>query len=100
MDRIVSPNHYGIPPKAHRKFHQNRWNRLGGVYSQTHAQKKYIYIKISLQFHSKLFKLHELAAAPNADTKSKYVIFDTAIVTQSELLKVKHSKMLYSILRS
>ena len=36
------------PPKTHRKFHQNRWNRLGGVYQQTHAQKKYIYIKIIL----------------------------------------------------
>jgi hypothetical protein len=45
MDRIVSPNHYGIPPNTHRKFHQNQRNRLGGVCSQAHAQKKYIYNK-------------------------------------------------------
>ena len=43
MDRIVSPNYFGIPQKTHKKFHQNRWNRLGGVYPQTYAQKKYIY---------------------------------------------------------
>ena len=40
-------------------------------------RRRNIYIKISLQFRSKLFKLHELAAALNADTKSKNVIFDT-----------------------
>ena len=48
MDRIVNPNHYRIAPKTHRKFHKNRWNRLGGVCPLTHAQKKYIYIYMVL----------------------------------------------------
>ena len=50
MDQTVSPNHYGIPLKTHRKFHQNRWNRLGGVCPLTYAQKKYIYIYIYIDF--------------------------------------------------
>ena len=53
----------------------------------TNTCTEVIYIKISLQFRSKLFKLHELDAAPNAETKSKNVIFDTVIVTQFKDLR-------------
>ena len=41
--RIVNLNHTWTHSNTHTKFHQNRFSRLGGVQSQTHVQKNYIY---------------------------------------------------------
>ena len=81
--------------------HTKKFIKIGVTVSEEfinkHRHRRNIYTKISLKFRSKLFKLHELAAAQNADSKSKNVIFDTVIILQSAGFNVKHSKINHNI---
>ena len=56
--RTVNLNHSRIHPNTHKKCHQNRSCRLGGVQWHTHAKKKYIHTHFCEGFETQKFKFY------------------------------------------